>query len=237
MPSNEDLDRLQTMAASVLPEAEWTGFERYLDLRAKGVRRAAMDALHAFVVGALRWHFEKRKIFVSWVSKHASDFVDQRLLIPHELLTDVMVPTIREWLRREPGSSLAYYLSGRYCRGDDADPLPLDAFRKSVALDPSFQPSRRAFIDWVSAHAENHQHELPYYGYLGSVEEDVRDLAEALQMLSEVDHPLWRETIGSELAELLETATAWQRFEQSGDRDFARWCEANGGPSRFVRAG
>ena len=49
-------------------------------------------------------------------------------------------------------------------------------------------------------------------------------------MLPEVDHPLWRERMEGELAELLETAIAWQQFKQSEYLDFTEWCEANGGP-------
>jgi len=234
MPFTQDLDRLQMMANFLLSEASWAEFQRYLDFRAKGLRKMAMEALHSFVLNVERWDFEKRKSFVSWVSNRATDFADQRLLISNESLTRVVGPTIREWLSREPGSSFAHYLSGKYCRGEDRDPLPLDAFRRSVTLDPSFQQARHAFIDWVSVHAEKNQHELPYYGYLGPADEDVCDLAEALRMLLEVEHSLWRKTKQTELTELFEAAAAWQRFKQSGDRDFVSWCEANGGPLQFV---
>ncbi|RYE96736.1 MAG: hypothetical protein EOO77_40400, partial [Oxalobacteraceae bacterium] len=234
MPSTDNFDRHPTMANSALSEADWPGFQRYLALRTKGLRRAAMEALHSFVLDVERWDFEKRKEFVSWVSSRDTNFVDQGLLISNELLTRVVGPTIREWLSREAGSSLAHYLSGKYCRGEDADPLPLDAFRRSITLDPSSQQARRAFIDWIIVHAEYDQHELPFYGYLGPADEDARDLAEALWMIPEVEQSPWRKIIEAKLTELFETATAWQRFEQSGDRHFVTWCEANGGPSRFV---
>ena len=110
MPSNEDLNRLKAMADAGLPEAEWSRFEQYLDLRAKGLRKAAMDALRLFLTDARRWTFKKRKRFTSWLSEQAVDFSDRGLLVPHELLNDVMAPTIREWLVSEPNSSLAYYL-------------------------------------------------------------------------------------------------------------------------------
>lgn len=234
MPLNEDLDKLQAMAASASVVEDWPGFARYLDLRARGLRRASMEAVHKFLEETEHWNRELREAFVSWLSAAASDFWDEGLLVSHELLTNLVAPTIREWLSHEPESSLANFLSGKYCQGHDGDSLPLDAFRRSVALDPTCERARLAFVERVRAHARNHQHELPY-GYLGPVDTDVHDLKEAREMLAGIRDSTSRETIGAHLLELLETAMGWQRYQQSGARDFAEWCSETNGPSRFVR--
>jgi hypothetical protein len=236
VPQNDDIDRLVAIAGRAAEVAAWHQFGRYLDQRARGLRRGSMEAVKAFAAAAMRWEFDQRVTFVRWLSQEAEGLCDKRLLIPHDLLTGLVAPTVREWRSRQPQSSMASYLSGKYCEGDDTDPPPLEAFRRSVALDPDFQPARRAFIDWVTAHAENNQHELPCHGYLGDAGEDVRDLAEARMMLAGVRHPLWRESIGIEVDELLEAARAWEAYSRSGEAGFAQWCRTHDGPVRFADA-
>lgn len=134
MPFTQDLDRLQMMANSSLSEVGWAGFQRYLDFRAKGLRRVAMEALHSFVLDVERWDFEKRKSFVSWVSNRATDFADQGLLISNELLTRVVGPTYGSGCRVSRGrrspitfrESIVAVKTGTRCRSmRSADPSRL----------------------------------------------------------------------------------------------------------------
>jgi hypothetical protein len=132
-------------------------------------------------------------------------------LIPYHLLHDLLVPTIREWLSHDPGSAIAHFLCAKYCRDQNKDPLPLDALRRAVALDPSFQQARLTFIHWVTGQAEYNQHELPGHGYLGSASEDIRDLLEAQGMLRAIDDQSSCTSLAEEIDALLRTARAWER--------------------------
>jgi hypothetical protein len=234
MPWMEDLDRLKGIASRASKVPAWRPFGRSLELRAQGLRPGSRKAAKAFIDDARCWELDRRAAFVRWLADEVVGLWDERLLIPHDLCVDLVAPTVRDWLSQEPQSSLATYLSGKYCRGDDADPPPLEAFRRSAALDPGFEPARRAFIDWVTAHAEQNQHELPWYGYLGDASEDVRDLVEAQAMLAGIVHPRWRDSMGPEIDALLEAARAWEEYSRSGEPDFADWCRANKGPARFL---
>lgn len=234
MPHNDDLDRLAATAKRAAAVPAWHPFSLYLDQRARGIRRASMETAREFITTTRAWTHEQREAFVHWLCEEAESMWDERLLVPHDLLVELVAPTIREWLLRQPDLSVAQYLSGKYCRGETGDPLPLDAFRRSVALDPDFQPPRRAFINWAMGHAENNQHELPWHGYLGDASEDVRDLVDARAMLAGVHHPLWRDSIGSEVSELLEIARAWEAYSRSGETDFVGWCREHDGPIRFT---
>jgi len=224
MGSDEQLEHFLAVTAA---EVGWDNFQEYLDLRAKGLRRQGLDMLRSFVAEANLWNLEARKALACWVSiRQEGTRLREFKLDPQFLITDLIDPTVREWLTQEPKSALAWYLH----RSQYPD---LDALRQSVSLDPSFQRPRRQFISLVAAYASMSQHELPDFGYNGDAEMEARNLKEALKILACVSRPLWRESIEAELHELLEIAQAWLRFERSGQQSFSHWCAANNGPAHM----
>lgn len=224
MGSDEQLEHFLEVTAA---EVGWGNFYEYLDLRAKGLRRQGLDMLRSFLAEASAWNLEARKALVCWVSiRREWTRLEEFKLDPQFVLTDLIDPTVQEWVTQEPKSALAWYLLR-------SDYLDLDPLRQSMSLEPSFHRPRREFILRVVGYASMSQHELPDFGYHGEPEIEARNLEEALRVLAGVSRPLWCETIEAELHELLDTARAWLLFEQSGQRSFRHWCAANNGPAHM----
>jgi len=236
MPRNEDLDRLVTLAETIADREAWRPFATYLALRGQGRRVEALRALDTFLNDAENWSFAERHALLLWLAADDRASLFDNLLIPQPLWRRVVAPTASEWLAREPDSARANYLYAIHVAGAEEGAEPLAYLRKAVRLDPADQAARTTFIRRIVAYTQNAQHELPWYGYLGVASEDIRDLRDALVMVEGVADPALRAAFMAALAELLDTAEAWEAFQALGDgADFASWCVARGGPARMLR--
>jgi hypothetical protein len=98
------------------------------------------------------------------------------LLLPQPLLTKLVSPTLREWVEREPSCAEAHILTALIAV------LPSDSvfahkqfhLRRAIALDPTHDEARLAFLDWLTSDAEYNQQELPR-SYLGDSKADLDD--------------------------------------------------------------
>ncbi len=209
MPYNADLDALAAIADAPDTQGVSSEFADYCRLRASGRRRDALRQLDRFIESTKEWHFDDRRAFVRWVTA-PNGLADSQILTPQPVIARIIVPTVDEWREREPNDAEACFLKGRYDyrTASESEPGPLDWFRRAIELAPDHQGARRTFIDWVVGHVENAQHELPL-GYLGSPDEDLADVDEALRLLDGVEQPHWRVGVSAKLTHLRDTAKAW----------------------------
>ncbi|MDB5676036.1 MAG: hypothetical protein JWM65_3018 [Sphingomonas bacterium] len=235
MPHNEDLDRLVSLAEAVADREAWQLFATYLALRGRGRRVEALRALDTFLNDAENWPFAERQALLLWLAAANADGGFGNLLIPQPLWQRVVAPTASAWLAREPDSARANYLYAIHVAGAEEGAEPLAYLRKAVRLDPADQTARATFIRRVAACTQNAQHELPWHGYLGVASEDIRDLRDALAMVEGIDDPASRAEFTPALTALLDTAEAWEAFQELGDgTDFASWCVDRGGPTGML---
>lgn len=212
----------------------WRRFALYLERRAQGRRSEALTILEEFVKLAENWPFENRRSLLLWLGEKNEFRPFGSILIPQPLMLRVVVPTASEYLACDPHSSRANFLYAIFAAPLDAKANPLEYLRNAVDLDPTQQAARMTFINWVAGHVENAQHELPWHGYLGTAADDKRDLQDALAMATGIANAPFREELIEELTGLLETASAWDSFEQTGGTDFPQWCTENGIPASLV---
>lgn len=207
MPNNHDLDAL----AEVGSAPDILGLSRYCRLRVKGLRKEAMRALAEFLDCATELPFIDRRAFVLALTEHRKVFSVPHLLCPEPLVTRLVLPTLKEWLRGDPDSATACFLLGTYSLGTAAAAVgeaPIECFRKAIALDPKHQDARLAFVSLVANWVRYAQHELPY-GYIGPAEEDVRALQEALFVLRGIDKTPQRSEAEDRLRDMLGLAEGW----------------------------
>jgi hypothetical protein len=235
MPSNDDLDRLASLSKIVEGHEDWRRYARYLELRSQGRRSESLRALDEFLSISQHWSFDDRLSFLRWIGMENALRPFDNLLVPQPLLLRLLSPTSSEWLKREPVSAFANFLYGIFVAPMDENSCPLDYLRRAVELDPTDQAARTTFINWVAGHAENAQHELPWYGYLGSAADDIEDLRDALRMVAGINHPSSRYEFTVELTDFLETAEAWETFRKTGEADFVSWCVGRGAPARILK--
>jgi hypothetical protein len=207
MPSNRDLGAL----AEVGSAPDLLGLSRYCRLRAKGLRKEALRALAEFLDCATELPFIDRRAFVLALTEHRKVFSVPHLLCPQPLLTRLVLPTLKEWLRDDPAAPTAWFLLGTYSLGATAAAgaeAPAACFRKAITLDPKHQGARVAFVSLVSNWVRYAQHELPW-AYIGPAEEDVMALQEALFVLRGLDQTPQRSESEAELRDMLGLAQRW----------------------------
>lgn len=134
----------------------------YLRARDSGDRRRALSILPEFIAEATSWPFERRRDFVDRVCALKLQTLAQQGLIPYPLEISVVLPTLEEWIRREPTHPAPFRWRSR-----DVDDL-----RRAIQLDPNEQIARRLLIACHSYRLSFAVHELPE-GYCGQLDTDL----------------------------------------------------------------
>jgi hypothetical protein len=203
MPGNDDIDKLAFLAMEAKKEEAWLEFARFCELRAQGVRAAAMEHLSSFLQAAAHWSLEERLTFSKWVLWCSRKFHDDRVVLPQPLRTKLLIPTLRSWIETFPGEAEVHLWLG-LLRCDD----PSRHLERAIELDPSCELARLTLTNWIISDIEYNQHELPSF-YINDPVEDLNDLEKASKLASgsttEARVRLWRQ----EIAELRARAELW----------------------------
>ena len=204
------------LASSLSDKPEWSLLARFLALRSKGLRPEALNAIREFADLASGWELEERIALVKWLDAHNRSFVAD--IIPHPLMKEVMAPTITEWLQDRPGSADANYLFAIHIAIASRESDPGHFIELALATDPNHQKALLMKLSWLTDAVEYSQHELPI-GYIGSTDEDIVDLKQAIPLAERLSDREVRERVLAELAELLATAQDWIEFKNSEPPD------------------
>lgn len=226
MPFNQDLDELARIADAARAEPGLGRLGDYCAHRGAGLRKPALADMTAFLADAGDWPFQEKRRAVRWIVAQSKRLWDPQLLVSAPLITQFLVPVLREWVTGEPDSAEAHYLAALWCPPPEhgAPSHRLYFLRRAMALDPNHDGARQQFVYWMTGAADYNQHELPW-GYLGDVVEDLTDLAEARSVAEGVGDPELRQSLLVEIAEYVEIAsqyTAWRKSRVT--LDFASWC-------------
>ena len=114
-------------AAAGVPE--WADYAEYCRLREQGLRQQSLDRLNAFLTDQVGADFERRLAFVRWVMTRVVDASDSDLLISQPLYHQLIRPTLREWVKRQPLEALPHFWLGM--REHNREEL-----RRAIELDP-----------------------------------------------------------------------------------------------------
>jgi len=196
MPSDNDLNSLIFLAAEAKEEDSWFGFSRFCELRGQGIRAASLQQLDKFVQAACSWSFEKRRAFSQWVLLRSRKFRDDRVVLPHPLREQLIVPTLRMWCDALPSEAEPHLWLG-LLRCDN----PSNHLDQALKLDPSCDLARRTLTDWILSDVEYNQHELPS-GYLNDPESDLEELERAAELASGSISEAWARNVHREIADL-----------------------------------
>lgn len=211
-------EHLQNIAR-LADEAGFITYARYLGLREQGHREDAFAALNEQIRLLLDTGFDERLHFVRWLLDLTQNS-PLNLLRPYPLEKQVIEPTLREWVAREP--TLA---EPRYWLGGVAD------LRKALELDPTFEPARWKLARWLLGWVSMGSHEMPR-GFIG-------DPQEGLAALDELE-ALCRDLPDSEEKQHLERRARVERevltnymeylkhYRQTGEAGFEHWATARG---------
>ncbi|MFC3307961.1 hypothetical protein [Blastomonas aquatica] len=164
-----------------------------------------------------------------WLVDRRWEAINDPLLLPQPLLTELVSPTLWEWVKLEPSSAEAHFLTAMIAVSPSDSIFAHRPFhlRRAVALDLAHDEARLALFDWLTSDAEYNQHEIPW-GYLGDPEADLAELREAKAVADRVTDPVRRVKRLAEVSRLRKIASSWLAFRQSGQSDFGEWCAEHG---------
>lgn len=181
MSSSASLDALTCTGRTAGSEPRWRHYAEYCRLRARGLRREALQALNAFLADAADWSLAERVAFAKWVGR-AADHESNSLCLPHPLLRELLVPAAAEQAGLDPADAEAQLLLAVWA--DPSGGWPVDRYLAAIALDPANAMISRIFVRAVLQWTGYAQHELPH-GYLGDPDEDADLLEQAIASMQE----------------------------------------------------
>lgn len=202
MPYNSDLELLIFLAGEARAQDEWLEFSRFCEFRGQGVRVEAMRHLDQFMRAAACWSFEARIAFSRWALWRSRRFRDDRIVLPHSLREELIIPTVRHWRETAPGEAEARLWLG-ILRCDD----PSHHLEQALELDPSCELARQTLTRLILRDVEYDQHELPGF-YIGDPADDLRELEQASNLASGSVEEAWALTVHQEIAGLRAQAEA-----------------------------
>ncbi len=183
-----DLGYLRELAEDASEHPGWSGVADYFRLRHQGLRREALDALDAFVAGAVSWPLAERAAFAAWIGEKRLAYRGQpEAVLPVPLFRLLVRPALEEWAASKPADPWPLVWLARLSSGGStwhAPPAPF--LREALERDPLFAPARLDLVDAVLADIAFHQHELPD-AYLGDAQADLATLDEARRLLIGLD--------------------------------------------------
>jgi hypothetical protein len=197
------MDTLIFLAAEAKKEDAWLEFSRFCELRGRGVRAAAMEQLGKFIQAAVAWSFEKRLAFSQWALWRSRNFRDDRLVLPHPIREHLIVPTLRMWREASPDAPDPHLWLGLL--GCDDPSHHLD---QALKRDPSCELARQKFTDLIFRDIAYSQHELPGF-YLGRVEDDLKELEKASELVSGSKAEVWARGAQRRIAVFRARAEDW----------------------------
>ena len=193
------MDELADLAVQASERAEWLGFARFCELRAKGLRADAFKALSGFLDQAETWPFETRLQFIHWLLDKWGNGLD----LPQPLYARLVVPTAREWANSKPQEPRAHLWLG-LLRCDN----PTLHVERALELDPALELARKTLVQWILADIDYNQHEMPSL-YIHDPRADLEALHRVEVLIGQVGLGAWVEGPRQEIPDLRRQAQEW----------------------------
>jgi len=141
--------------------SEWNLYSSYCINKEKGLRKIALKELDNFIDLLNSKTLEKRIAFINWIEERRMNNHEIIDLVPYQLQTKLIDPTLKEWIKEEPNN-----------------PIPLrwtntkESLIKAIELDSDEQISKYRLYHKVIGWIDYNQHELEHYLYIESPKED-----------------------------------------------------------------
>lgn len=151
-------------AAAAATAGRWPDFADYCQLRERGERRRAFEALDRFLNALAPLDFAERRGLVVWLFERdtalgryweLTPWRSTSMLCPRPLHDRLIDPTLQEWIEREPTAAQPRLMVGT-----------VEALRAAYDLDPTSGEVGHRLLRRYEGIFDFYLHELPQ-GYLG----------------------------------------------------------------------
>ncbi len=207
-------------AADLAGEPLWKLYAEWCLARASSLQERAATVAEQFAKAARHWPFDERKRFCLWLTNSTGLVMEQcggsrftsrfitggtGLFAPREVVDAILLPTLFEWRREEPGNPEPHFWLGLY--GQDG----WSSLQEAIRLDPAHGPTRAAVAAMTLLDINYNQHELPS-GYLGDPVADLATLTEVEALVAEAVDPGVRQSFERQTSAHRVVAEDWIRL-------------------------
>lgn len=240
---NECLRLVQREANAIPPLSD---FGAYCRDRERGLRKSAFDHLDRFIKEAKQWPFGTRKGFVDWLCSCLAAFSDSDGygLAPKPLVTEIIEPTLGEWMTREVHDSTPCRWAGMFFSGVAYGALRAglvnstnaakEHLHEAIRRNSGDRVARVRLIELIIGDIEFNCHHLPEY-YLGDPNDDLLQLNEGRELLASVTPQAEHERLRGEIEHVAMLVSDWIRCKSENETDFEQWCAAHGRKYKWCR--
>lgn len=234
--------RLVQRDADAVPE--WSEFAAYCRNRESGLRRRAFDHLNHFILVAKQWPYERRKSFVDWLCSCLAAFYesDGYGLAPQPLVTQIIEPTLNEWMTREVLDSTPCRWAGMFFSGvaygalraglGNSTNAAIDHLREALRRNSADVVARIRLIELINGDVEFNCHHLPEY-YIGNPNDDSVRLNESRLLLADVTPQTEQDRLRTEIEQIETLVNDWMTCQAENEMDFDQWCTSHGRKYRW----
>lgn len=181
MPSDADFTRMTNLAKLALVDGPEWAYVNWLSAKGAGLKAEAKVALGAFLLGTENWSSSDKRNFIRWLDRARDGFDDEKAIVPHPVMTKLILPVLRDWIEDDPGAAEPHLLLGRF-HDWKLDPAhPDEHFRASLQRDPAEVEAIRGLAYALLDIVERNQHHLPG-AYLGDRLSDVARTDEIISL-------------------------------------------------------
>jgi hypothetical protein len=225
---------------------EWSDFTAYCRNRERGLRKNAFAELNRFIIVAKQWPLESRKSFVDWLCSCLAAFreSDGYGLAPQPLVTQIIEPTLKEWMTREILDSTPCRWAGMFFSGVAYGALRAglanstnaaeEHLREALRRNSADSLARVRLIELLLGDVEFNCHHLPEY-YIGEPNDDMVRLNEARDLLASVMPHVEQGRLRGEIEHVTLLVHDWISWRSENDKPFDEWCAAHGRKYKWCR--
>jgi hypothetical protein len=133
----------------------------------------------------------------------------------------LIIPTLEEWLEKEPTNPRALYWHFQNAKNAD-----LNELRTALKYDPQNQRIIESLVVHILFDLKFNTHRFPY-GYLGDPYQALEEAAEIERLITQLENETRRERFTHILQLVREVTQNWVDFTRTNETDFEGWCQRN----------
>lgn len=213
-------ESLSALAQEFAGHSDLVGLAEYCRLRDKGLRSQALIRLDEFLNQASLWASDRARRHVILILE-ANDQNHSHQFMCHPLLTQLIYPTLEQWINDEPL---------------DAEPLgwigllrcDASALKRALCLRPNDIRIRRQLIEFETGDLDYSTHHLNESLLLSTVEKARESIAAARELIASADSVDPFSDQWEELDEYEQIIDDWEHYCLSREGSFPEWCKTRG---------
>ena len=216
--NRDNFEGLAQLADALRGDARLDDLARYCELRERGLRTEAFEALNRFLDAALASTLEaRREIVLRVLGAHARTATAHQFL-SRPLRQRLLEPVLKSWCESEPGSVTPVAELGLLQR----DPELLE---RALHMERSHDRARACLVSILLGQVDYATHHLVEGRLIGTLENACSLLEAAERHLGAAADATSMSGLAAEAAEIRGLLDDWKAYQENPSGTFPEWCQ------------